>query len=372
MREGSDRGAGKGRSGASMAAPVVVAVDAMGGDRGPAEVVGGCISCLKADPALAIRLAGPQATLERLLAEAGALSERVTLVPADGVVTMEDRPSHVMRHGQGTSMWETISAVRQGQAQAAVSCGNTGALTALAMLQLGRLAGVNRPAIACLWPSRGVHGFTAMLDVGADVRAEPTDLLTYAILGAAYFRNGFAEARPRVGLLNVGTEAHKGRAEIREASELIASCAEIGRYTYLGFVEGSDIPSGRVDVVVTDGFTGNVALKTGEGTARLIGDFLRESFRANLLSRFGAALARRSLLEFSQRIDPRRVNGGVFLGLNGTVVKSHGAADATGVAAAVSLAAKLARSGYLSRVGARLANAATTVQALVAARGESG
>jgi glycerol-3-phosphate acyltransferase PlsX len=267
-------------------------------------------------------------------------------------------------------MWSAIAAVKEGQAAAAVSCGNTGALMAVAMLQLRRMEGVSRPAIACLWPSRGKQGFNTLLDVGADVRADPEDLLAYAVLGSSYFRNGFSEPRPRVGLLNVGTEEHKGRAEIRAAHDLIAACQEIGQYDYIGFVEGGDIPSARVDVIVTDGFTGNVALKTAEGTARLIGDFLRDSFRANLFTMLGAALSRQTLAALSRRIDPRRVNGGVFLGLNGTVVKSHGAADATGVAAAVTLAARLARSGYQGRMAERLAAAAQAAHE-VRARGDT-
>lgn len=345
----------------------VVSVDAMGGDLGPGAVVAGCLACLADDAGLSILINGDPAALTPLLT--GPQAARITLRPASGVVRMEDKPAQVMRHGRETSMWGTVAAVKDGAAQAAVSCGNTGALMAVSMLQLRRMDGVSRPAIACLWPSRGKHGFNTLLDVGADVRADATDLLAYAIMGTTYFRNGFSEPRPRVGLLNVGTEDHKGRAEIREAHDLIAACQDIGRYEYVGFVEGSDIPSARVDVIVTDGFTGNIALKTGEGTAKLVGDFLRESFRANWLTMLGAALSRQTLAGLGRRIDPRRVNGGVFLGLNGTVVKSHGAADATGVAAAVRLAARLAKAGYQGRMGERLVAAQQAAQA-ARAKGE--
>jgi len=210
-----------------------------------------------------------------------------------------------------------------------------------------------------------------MLDVGADVKAEAEDLLAYAIMGVTYFRNGFGEPRPRVGLLNVGTEEHKGRAEIKAAHELIGRHQETGRYEFIGFVEGSDIPSDRVDVVVTDGFTGNIALKTGEGTAKLISDFTRESLTSGPLAMLGAILARGALKRLAGRIDPRRVNGGVFLGLNGTVVKSHGSADATGIAAAIGLAAKLAQSGYRGRMAERLVIAAKTAQDASPQGGES-
>ncbi len=349
---------------------VTISVDAMGGDLGPEVVVSGCAQSLRDDPRLAVILHGDSARLGPLVAAQPDVSGRIDLRHAERAVSMQDKPSHVMRHGKDTSMWSTIEALRSGDAEAAVSCGNTGALMAVSMLQLRRMDGVNRPAIACLWPSRGPHGFNTMLDVGADIKAEAPDLLAYAIMGTTYFRNGFNEPRPRVGLLNVGTEEHKGRAEIKEAHDLIARYQEIGRYEYVGFVEGGDIPSDRVDVIVTDGFTGNIALKTGEGTAKLIGDLLGESLRSGPVSMLGAMLARGSLRRLVHRIDPRRVNGGVFLGLNGTVVKSHGSADATGVAAAVRLAAKLAQSGYRGRMAERLVIAAQAAQD-AAAKGES-
>ena len=334
---------------------IVISVDAMGGDRGSVAVVAGMAESLANCPDIEFLVHGPQAELEPLIAKRGDLAARTTICHAIGVVTMQDKPSHIMRHGQSTSMWSTLDAVRDGRAQAAVSCGNTGALMAVSMLRLRKLAGVNRPAIACLWPCRAPHGFAVMLDVGADIKAEAPDLLQFALMGASYARNGLGVARPRVGLLNVGTEEHKGRAELKQAQDLIAAAADAGGLEYVGFVEGGDLPSGRVDVIVTDGFTGNIAQKTGEGTAKLVGDFLKEAFNATLLSRFAALLAMGSLKRLRIRIDPRRVNGGVFLGLNGTVVKSHGSADATGVAAAIQLARRLAASDFTERLAARLA-----------------
>lgn len=336
---------------------IVISVDAMGGDRGPAAVVAGLSLSAAAHPDVDFILHGNETELARLAEREAPLKGRVTLRHAERVVSMQDKPSHVMRHGDGTSMWSCIDSIKQGEASVAVSCGNTGALMAIAMLRLRRLPGINRPAIASLWPSRNPGGFNVMLDMGADVKAEAGDLLQFAMMGASYARNGLGLTRPRVGLLNVGTEEHKGRAELKEAHELLGPQAEAGGFDFIGFVEGSDIPSDRVDVIVTDGFTGNVALKTGEGTAKLISDFLREEFNATLFSRLAALFALSTLKRLQKRMDPRRANGGVFLGLNGTVVKSHGSADATGVAAAIGLARQLAAAGFQDRLAARVASA---------------
>jgi len=335
---------------------IVISVDAMGGDRGPAAVVAGLVNSADKNPDIAFILHGDEAVLAPLVRRRKQLAARCEIRHAPVTVAMTEKPSHVMRHGQDTSMWSTIESVRSGEATVAVSCGNTGALMALSMIRLRKLPGINRPAIACLWPSRNPHGFNVMLDVGADVRADAEDLLQYALMGTSYARNGLGLDLPRVGLLNVGTEEHKGRAELKAAHDLIADAAAAGRFEFVGFVEGGDIPSNRVDVIVTDGFTGNIALKTGEGTASLIRDFLREAFQKTPLSRIAALLALTSLKRLQKRIDPRQVNGGVFLGLNGTVVKSHGSADATGVSAAVKLAFQLARSGFQERLAARVAS----------------
>lgn len=340
---------------ASTSQRFVISVDAMGGDRGPGTVVAGLSQSAAKNPQIDFILHGDAATLKPLVARRKNLAGRVEIRHADEVVTMDAKPSQVMRNGKNTSMWSTIDAVRDGDAHVAVSCGNTGALMAVSMLRLRRLPGINRPAIACLWPSRNPGGFNIMLDVGADVRADEHDLTQYALMGASYSRNGLGIKRPRVGLLNVGTEEHKGRAELKAANELIAALAEDANFDYLGFVEGGDIPSQRVDVIVTDGFTGNIALKTGEGTASMISHFLKQAFKATPLSRIAALLAMTSLRRLTKRIDPRRVNGGVFLGLNGTVIKSHGSADSTGVAAAIKLAFTLAQSGFTERLAARVA-----------------
>lgn len=336
--------------------PTVISIDAMGGDLGPSAVISGMAKALAKNKNLRFIVHGPQAQLSELISKRK-ITQHCEVQDATGVVAMDDKPAQIMRHGKDTSMWSAVNSVRDGHADVCVSCGNTGALMAVSMIRLRKVEGVNRPAIACLWPSRNASGFNIMLDVGADIRADQDDLLQYALMGMSYARNGFGLARPRVGLLNVGTEETKGRAELKVANDMIAQSADKNDFEYIGFVEGGDIPSDRVDVIVTDGYTGNVALKTAEGTAKLISESLRQAFKYTPLSRIAALLAYPSLRRLSKKIDPRNVNGGVFLGLNGTVVKSHGSADATGVAAAIGLATTLAESRFGDKLAARVAEA---------------
>jgi glycerol-3-phosphate acyltransferase PlsX len=333
---------------------VVIAIDAMGGDRGTGAVIDGMRQSLEKNRRLRFILHGDAGELGAAIDRAG-IADCVELRHAEGVITMDDKPSRALRQAQGTSMWNALESVRTGESDVVISPGNTGALMALAMLRLRRAPDVNRPAIAVLWPSRNPAGYNVMLDAGADVRADARDLMQFALMGASYARHALGLARPRIGLLNVGTEEHKGRAELREAAGLIAAAEPMGEFTYIGYVEGSDIASDRVDVVVTDGFTGNVALKTGEGTAILIRDLLTEAFSYSALSRIGALFAYTSFRRLQKRIDPRRVNGGVFLGLNGTVIKSHGSADATGFSAAIKLAFVLSEGGFGERLARRVA-----------------
>jgi len=334
----------------------VISIDAMGGDRGPAATVGGMALSAAINPDIRFIVHGDRAKLAPLIAKKRGLGDLCDIRHTELAVSMEEKPSHVMRHGKGTSMWGAIDSVKDGEATVAVSCGNTGALMAVSMLRLRKAPGVSRPAIAILWPSAGPEGFNIMLDVGADVKADAPDLLQYALMGASYARNGLNIKHPRIGLLNVGTEEHKGRPELKEAFELIGEAAQGNFFEFVGFVEGSDIPSANIDVIVTDGFTGNVALKTAEGTASFVRVLLEQAFRYSPLSRIGALFALTSLKRLSKRIDPRRVNGGVFLGLNGTVVKSHGGADETGVSAAIKLAFQLAQSGFSQKLAARVAS----------------
>ncbi len=346
------------RAAAEVAGDVVISIDAMGGDRGVGDVIQGMGKSLAINPRLRYILHGDAKILTRAMRKKSPLAARTEIRHAAGVIDMADKPSKALRNAQGSSMWNALETVKSGESSVVISGGNTGALMALAMLQLRKAPGVDRPAIAVLFPSMNRTGYNVMLDAGADIRADAADLLKVALMGASYARNALGIERPRVGLLNVGTEEHKGRSELREAAGLISASAASGELDYIGYVEGSDMPSDRVDVIVTDGFTGNIALKAAEGTASMIGGFLREAFSYSPLSRIGALFAVTSLRRLQKRTDPRRANGGVFLGLNGTVIKSHGSADATGVSAAIKLAFTLADRGFVEKLAARVGQAA--------------
>ena len=340
----------------------VLSIDAMGGDKGPGPIIAAMARISKKFENVSFIVHGDSDELTMLIKRRRSLAGRCDVRHCDTSVSMNDKPSYVMRNGKNTSMWSALESVKSGEANVCVSCGNTGALMALSMLSLRKIPGITRPAIAILWPSRNNIGFNVMLDVGADIKADANDLLQYAFMGASYARNGLDINRPRVGLLNVGTEDHKGRPELHEAHQMIERFESEAKYDFVGFVEGGDIPGNKADVIITDGFTGNVALKTGEGTAQLIGNLLKEAFAFTPLSRFAQILAVTSLRRLKKRIDPRRVNGGVFLGLNGTVVKSHGSADATGVSAALKLALRLDQSQLTQKIAARVASVGTMQQ----------
>ena len=248
-------------------------------------------------------------------------------------------------------MWLALEAVKTGQAQAAVSGGNTGALMAMAKLILRPLPGIERPAIAALWPT--VKGECIVLDVGANIGATSQQLVDFAFMGAAMARALFHSERPSVGLLNVGSEDIKGADEVKEAHAWIKD--HDLKINYKGFVEGDEIGHSVVDVVVVEGFAGNIALKTAEGTARQIGQYIKDAMRSSILSKLGALLARGGFMALKDRMDPRRVNGGTFLGLNGIAIKSHGGSDALGFASAIDLAYEMADSGLIERLTADLA-----------------
>ncbi len=329
-----------------MTGELTVSVDAMGGDAGPGVVVTALARSIVRHPSVHFILHGDEALLKPLLAKRAKLSTRTEIRHSAERVRMEDKPVQAARRGRNTSMWRAIESVAKKEAQVAISAGNTGALMAMAMFQLGVLEGIDRPAIAALWPTK--RGQSVVLDVGANVATDAQQLVDFAVMGEAFARAILGLERPSVGLLNVGAEDVKGNEAVRGAAQILRG-ANLP-IEFCGFVEGDDIAEGTVDVVVTDGFTGNIALKTAEGTAKLVAHFLRSALRRSFLSRLGAVLASGALMTLRRKLDPRAANGGIFLGLNGVVVKSHGGTDALGFASAIDMAVDMARAEVIPKI----------------------
>ena len=331
---------------------VRIALDAMGGDFGPSIVVGGAELSLIRHPDSEIILFGDRTKIEPLLLAKPKLASAVRVVHTDVAVKMEDKPSQALRHGRWkSSMWLAIDAVKQGEADVAVSAGNTGALMAMAKFNLKTMPGIDRPAIAALWPT--LKGESIVLDVGASIGAEAAHLVNLAVMDSAMARVLFDLDRPTVGLLNIGSEEAKGLEPVREAGRILRE-ENLPHLEYVGFVEGDDIGKGTVDVVVTEGFAGNIALKTAEGTARQMAGYLKSAMSRTLRAKLGYLLARDAFVMLSEKMDPRRSNGGVFLGLNGIVIKSHGGADPEGFAAAVDLGHDMVCYELLGKIGQSL------------------
>lgn len=326
----------------------------MGGDHGPSVVVPGIRKYLRTHGGDGVRflLHGDEAAIRAEMARCHLTDDECQVRHTDKVVAMDEKPAQAMRRGKGSSLWNAIEAVKSGEAHAVVSAGNTGALMAISKLQLRMSAhGLERPAIVASWPTMK-GGITAVLDVGANVESDAEQLVEFAIMGEAFVAAVHGVKRPTIGILNVGSEDMKGHEEVREAHRILrAGGLDLN---YHGFVEGDDIAKGTVDVVVTDGFTGNIALKTAEGVARFISALLKEALTSGLQAKVGALIALPALRAMRQRIDPSAINGGPLLGLNGIVVKSHGGADAKGFGNAIRIAVDLARSDYLTKVGANL------------------
>ncbi|MFO1100911.1 MAG: phosphate acyltransferase PlsX [Xanthobacteraceae bacterium] len=348
-----------------MSNKVAIALDAMGGDHGASVVIAGAELSLARHPDAEMIFFGDQAVLDPLLAARPVLRESSRVFHTDVAIKMDEKPSQALRHGRWrSSMWLAIDAVKKANAGVAVSAGNTGALMAMAKFHLKTMAGIGRPAIAALWPT--LRGESIVLDVGATIGADAQHLVELAIMGSAMARVVFDLDRPTVGLLNIGVEEVKGIEEIREANRILRDLA-CDHMDYRGFVEGDDIGQGSVDVVVTEGFAGNIALKTAEGTAKQIAAYLRNAMSRTLAARLGYFFARQAFKTLKDKMDPRKVNGGVFLGLNGVVIKSHGGADAEGFAAAIDLGYDMVRYDVLAKISQTIGD--STISAPPAIRG---
>lgn len=325
-----------------------IAVDVMGGDGGPVAVLGGVERALKADRSLRFLLVGDEGVIAPALEKLSLPAGSTTILHAPDSIAGDEKPSQALRRARTTSMGLAINAVKDGSADAALSAGNTGALMAMSKLALRTMPGIDRPALTALLPTMGSHD-CVMLDLGANTECDAQNLVQFAVMGAAYARTVLGLKKPRVKLLNIGTEELKGTGELKEAAALLREATYL-HLSFDGFTEGDQLSRGKVDVVVTDGFSGNIALKTAEGTARFVTDLLRRAFTSSLRSKAGFALSKPALHMLKVHLDPNNHNGAVFLGLNGLVVKSHGGANAKGVANAIAVAARMVRGDIVNQV----------------------
>jgi glycerol-3-phosphate acyltransferase PlsX len=328
---------------------VRIALDAMGGDVGASVVIPGAAISLRRHPDTEFLLYGDSKLIDEQLAKYPALKQASRVVHTDVTVSMHDKPSQALRRGRKrSSMWLAIDAVKRGEAHVAVSAGNTGALMAMARFHLHTMPGIDRPAIAGVWPT--ARGDSVVLDLGATIGGDAHHLVTLAVMGSAMASVLFNRERPTVGLLNIGVEEIKGHEEIREAAELLRAT----QLNYIGFVEGDGIGQGAADVIVSEGFSGNIALKAAEGTARQMADFLRNAMASSWLSRIGYLFARGAFKALRDKLDPNKSNGGVLLGLKGVVVKSHGGISAEGFAYAVDVGYEMVRCDLLTKINQML------------------
>lgn len=331
-----------------MTMPPRIAIDAMGGDSGVPVMLAGAALARARHPNLRFLLVGDEARIATALESHPNLRAASDILHTTGIVTGDDKPSQALRKGRDSSMGLAIDAVKRGDAGAAVSSGNTGALMAMAKLALRTMPGIDRPALAALLPTLGAND-VVMLDLGANTEIDARNLSQFAVLGAAYARTAMGLERPRVALLNIGTEELKGTGEIREAAGILRAASDVP-FDFRGFTEGDKLSRGDFDVIVCDGFSGNIALKTIEGTARFVTDLLKRAFGSSLRSKIGFLISRPATELLRHHLDPNNHNGAVFLGLNGVVLKSHGSANEKGVANAIHVAANLVERDILSEV----------------------
>jgi glycerol-3-phosphate acyltransferase PlsX len=335
-----------------------IAVDAMGGDEGVRVMVSGAALARRRHERFKFLLVGDETRIKAALEAHPNMSAASEILHCEGVVSGNEKPTQALRRAKTTSMGLAIDAVKQGHAGAAVSAGNTGALMAMSKLALRTMPGIDRPALAGLMPTLEAHD-VVMLDLGANTECDARNLVQFAIMGAAYARIVTGTERPRVRMLNIGTEDTKGTGQLQEAAQRLRAATGLA-LEFEGYIEPDKINRGNVDVVVSDGFSGNIALKAIEGSARFVTDLLKNAFRSSLRSKIGFLVSRPATELLRHHLDPNNHNGAVFLGLNGVVVKSHGSATAAGVANAVAVAARLLEESLTERIAADLAELGET------------
>ncbi len=331
---------------------IKIAIDGMGGDRSPLMVIGGILRAAQRYPDVHFVLFGNRDKIQPLLAKKhfAPIIDRVDIIHTDEIVTMDEAPANAIRRGRNSSMGLALNALREKQVDCVISAGNTGALMGMAKIMIKVVEGIERPAMASLCPT--MRGETVMLDLGANISATPYQLEQFALMGKIFANATLGIEKPTIGLLNIGSEALKGPDEVRAAAALLEKIPETINYT--GFVEANEIVAGKVDVVVMNGYGGNIALKAMEGVANFLMMGLKNVYSANILSKFAFFLIRGPMKHFFHRVDPRVHNGAVFLGLNGIVVKSHGGTDSLGFAHAISVGIDTVQHGFLAKVNAEL------------------
>ncbi len=329
---------------------VRIALDAMGGDHAPKIVINGAAIAQIRYPDSEFTFYGDEAQITPLLSKHKDLAARSSIIHTPDRVLADDKVAHALRNGRNSSMRLAINAVNEGKAEAVVSAGNTGALMGMAKFVLKTLPGIDRPAIVAFFPTQ--KGETVMLDLGANVECTPENLVDFAVMGAVFANTVLGVHKPRIGILNVGSEEMKGRDDVRVAAQELRALELPGEF--IGYVEGDDITKGLVDVVVTDGFTGNVALKTAEGTAKMYSEFLKRTFKTSWLAQIGYLFARAAFKKLRKRTDPRTYNGALFVGLKGVCVKSHGGTDEIGFANAIGVAYDLVKYKFNDQISARV------------------
>lgn len=331
-----------------MVEKIQISLDAMGGDNAPRIVIEGAALALERHQDIAYHIFGDEMKIAPLLDEYPKLKLSTKVHHSDLVVKMDDNPSQALRHARkGASMWLAIESVKNRESKVAVSAGNTGALMALSKFSLKTMANIGRPAIAAIWPT--LRGESVVLDMGATIGADAKQLVDFSILGSTMAHVLYRRKKPTVGLLNIGVEEVKGLEEIRTAGKILRE-ADLPFLDYVGFIEGDDVGKGTTDVVVTEGFVGNIALKMAEGTAKQIASYIRSSMESNWRSKIGYLLAKPAFDDLREKMDPRKLNGGVFLGLNGIVIKSHGGTDGEGFSAAVEMAYQMAGNNLIEDI----------------------
>ncbi len=343
-----------------------IAIDAMGGDSGPAVMIAGAALAFERRDDLRFLLFGDEGAIRAELERHPGLATVSEIVHCPDVISGDDKPSQAIRRAKTTSMGQAIAAVKDGAAQATVSGGNTGAMMAMAKLALRTMPGIDRPALAALLPTLGEND-VVMLDLGANTECDTNNLIQFAVMGAAYARVVLELDKPRVQLLNIGTEELKGTDELKAAAAVLRESTHL-HMSFDGFIEGDKLSRGDTDVIVTDGFSGNIALKSLEGTARFVTDLLRRAFTSSIRSKIGFLISRPATELLRHHLDPNNHNGAVFLGLNGLVVKSHGSASDKGVANAIRVAARMVREDLTRKITEDLANVSAQGAQLAAAK----